>query len=81
MIKYTCYVLIIFVHCLVLQKSMGELHMEIGAYASAMEVFDRLGLWAPLIVCAQRAGRLGKVSGFNPSLRVLVLCIQSYMYI
>ena len=36
--------------------------MDIGVYASAMEVFDRLGLWNPLIVCCQRAGRTGKVS-------------------
>lgn len=34
--------------------------MEVGAYASAMEVFDRLFLWDPLIVCSQRAGRTGK---------------------
>lgn len=43
------------------QKSLGDLHVEIGAFASAMEVFDRLCLWEPLIVCSHRAGRSGKV--------------------
>ncbi|XP_067942772.1 tetratricopeptide repeat protein 27-like [Watersipora subatra] len=43
-----------------LKKSLGELQMEIGAYASALEIFDRLFLYEPLILCCQRSGRLGK---------------------
>ena len=73
----------LYFHSYTLQAALGELQMEIGAYATALEIFDGLSLWDPLIVCCQRAGRHGKVSGLNniTLIMLILLCLNNVILI